>query len=200
MAQFNIVLSFIILLSGTFISDMINYDVMDFYIFTGFILSINSIFCSKSLIQAKAVCYFLLLFWFTVIILDLLRIDILGFLLIIFSLALYSITAKKVLKSPITPMLDFKHNYVIKCSPFKWYHWCWILSGNAESSFNWLYNSKRQTLLRVEGGILVERKANHDLMLREIKAIEADVSIAEVDYDELKKKLGTRINCKKEIY
>ncbi len=164
---------------------------------------IFTLFCTYKLsdnLLLKAISLYSGIFWILSFITDCFLIDCSLILTAIVALPLYILSAKNIVKSPITPMLDFKHNYIIENVPFKWYQWLWLLVGKNMSAYNWYYNSDKGLLMRIEDGILIERKVSHQLLLKELKATGADVSIAKVSYKSLQAKLGKKINCKKEIY
>jgi len=195
----SLITSIVILYAGIYICYY--WDIpYEFPIFLHFLFVLTSIFKSKSLLQAKAIAYFLGLFWLFSISLDILSIDILEFYLIPFALILYILSAKRIIKTPTLPNLNFNTNYIIHCKPFKARHWIWLLLGKDMDAFRWFYDSKREILMRMEGNVLVERRADHKTILKGISAVNGEVSSATVSYAELKKKLGTKINCKKEIY
>lgn len=165
-----------------------------------FLMTVISLHLLSKELIVKAITLYLGWFLLLNFITDSLMIDKSLILSILFAVPLYILSAKKLLKSPVKPNLSFKHNYVIHCKPFRWYHWFWLLIGNGLDAYRTVYISDKQAYFRVENGVLTERKVNHETILREISAINADVSIAEVDYKELHNKVGDKFNCKKELY
>ncbi len=148
----------------------------------------------------KALCLYIGIFWCISFITDLFLIDLSLILTIIGALFIYPISAKKLIKTECKPNLKFNTNYVLHIKPFKWYHWIWLLVGKDMDAYRTYYNSSKQVYIRMENGILIERKVDRETILREISALNADVSKAEVSYAELHNKLGTKINCKRKIY
>lgn len=148
----------------------------------------------------KAICLYGGIFWSLVFILDCFLIDISLIITMLGALPLYILSAKKVINNKREIKLSFNECLIVHFKPFKWYHWLWLLVGKDLDAYRAFYEPKKDLYIKVINGKLVERKVSHELFAREIRALNADITVAKVTYEELQGKLGTKINCKKEIY
>jgi len=148
----------------------------------------------------KSICLYGGIFWSLIFVLDCFAIDISFIITMLGALPLYILSAKRVINNKRDIRLSFNKCLVVHLKPFKWYHWVWVLVGKDLDAYRAFYDPAQELYVRMEKGKLVVRKVSHDLFAREMRAMGSDVSPATITYEELREKLGTKINCKKEIY
>jgi len=177
------------------------HEIQPFLILQAYIIfTLFSVYKLSDKLQLKAMCLYVGLVWCISFVTDFFLIDFSLLLTMLGALPLYILSAKRVINNKRDIRLSFNKCLVVHLKPFRWYHWVWILVGKDLDAYRAFYDPEQELYVRMEKGKLVVRKVSHDLFAREMRAMGSDVSPATITYEGLRKKLGTKINCKKEIY